>query len=78
MSVQFTGAIREFNDAIINIIFKKNTVLINCKENFCNLITLILGYTLKISVDVNGTEVLFEPDEERNYRAVMIPSRWRE
>jgi hypothetical protein len=38
MSVQFSGAIREFNDAIINIIFKKNTVLINCKENFCNLI----------------------------------------
>jgi hypothetical protein len=33
---------------------------------------LILGYIHKISVDVNGTEVLFEPDEERNYRAVMI------
>lgn len=32
---------------------------------------LILGYTHKISVDVNGTEVLYEPDEERNYRAVI-------
>lgn len=32
---------------------------------------LILGYTHKISVNVNGTEVLFEPDEERNYRAVI-------
>ena len=32
---------------------------------------LILGYTHKISVDVNGIEVLYEPDEERNYRAVI-------
>ena len=36
---------------------------------------LILGYTHKISVDVNGTEVLFEPDEERNYRAVIGPEK---
>jgi hypothetical protein len=39
---------------------------------------LILGYTHKISVDVNGTEVLYEPDEERNYRAVIDLRRWRE
>jgi hypothetical protein len=32
---------------------------------------LILGYTYKISVEVNGTEVLYEPDEEKNYRAVI-------
>jgi hypothetical protein len=32
---------------------------------------LILGYTHKISVDVNGTEVLYERDEERNYRAII-------
>ena len=36
---------------------------------------LILGYTPKISVYVNGTEVLFEPDEERNYKAVIDPEK---
>ncbi|HZH65870.1 MAG TPA: hypothetical protein VEY10_13330 [Flavisolibacter sp.] len=36
---------------------------------------LILGYTHKISVDVSSTEVLFEPDEERNYRAVIDPEK---
>jgi hypothetical protein len=32
---------------------------------------LIMGYTHKIEVDVNGIPVMFEPDEERNYRAVV-------
>jgi hypothetical protein len=32
---------------------------------------LILKYTHKISVDVNGTEILYEPDEERKYRVVI-------
>lgn len=32
---------------------------------------LILGYTHKIQVEVNGYEIFFEPDEERNYRAVL-------
>ena len=36
---------------------------------------LILGYIHKISVDVNGTEVLYEPDEERNYRALIDPEK---
>ena len=31
----------------------------------------VFGYTHKISVNVNGTPVIFEPDEERNYRAVI-------
>ena len=35
---------------------------------------LQLGYTHTFKVDVNGTEVLFEPDEERSYRAVMDPA----
>lgn len=36
---------------------------------------LILGsYTHKIQVDVYGTEVLFEMDEERNYRAHIDPT----
>ncbi len=34
---------------------------------------LQLGYTHKFQVQVNGLEVLFEPDEERNYRAVVAP-----
>lgn len=29
------------------------------------------GYTHKIAVNVKGTEIIFEPDEERNYRAVL-------
>jgi hypothetical protein len=29
------------------------------------------GYTHKFHVDVNGQVVVFEPDEERNYRAVV-------
>ena len=30
-----------------------------------------IGYTHKIKVHINETDVLFEPDEERNYRAVI-------
>ncbi len=29
------------------------------------------GYSSKLEVDVNGTSVLFEPDEERNWRALV-------
>lgn len=32
---------------------------------------LQLGYTHKFVVDVNGQPVYFEPDEERNYRAII-------
>lgn len=32
------------------------------------------SYTHKIQVNVNGTEVLFEPDEERSYRAYIDPT----
>jgi hypothetical protein len=31
------------------------------------------GYTYRIAVDLFGTTVLFEPDEEGSYRAVMSP-----
>lgn len=31
-----------------------------------------MGYTHKIEVDVFGALVHFEPDEERNYRAVLL------
>ena len=30
-----------------------------------------LGYTHRLVVDVYGQEVFFEPDEERNYRAII-------
>ncbi len=32
------------------------------------------SYTHKIQVDINGTEVLFEPDEDRSYRAGINPT----
>ena len=35
---------------------------------------LQIGYTHRIKLQINGTEVLFEPDEERNYRAVINSS----
>lgn len=34
-----------------------------------------LGFTHRIIVDVYGTEVAFEPDEERNYRALLNPEQ---
>jgi hypothetical protein len=33
----------------------------------------ILGYTHRFSIQVNGTEVFFEPDEEGEYRARIPP-----
>jgi len=35
---------------------------------------LQLGYIHKFQVDVDGIEVLFEPDEERSYRAWIDPA----
>lgn len=32
---------------------------------------IVSGYLHKIEMDVAGTKVLFEPDEERNYRALV-------
>ena len=29
------------------------------------------GYTVKLEVDIEDTKVLFEPDEERNWRALI-------
>jgi hypothetical protein len=37
---------------------------------------LLQGYSHKIKVMINGTEVFFEPDEEGSYRAVKMP--WQE
>ena len=35
---------------------------------------LQLGYTHKFQVDVEGIEVLFEPDEQQEYRAWIDPA----
>jgi hypothetical protein len=32
------------------------------------------GHSYKFEVDVNGILVLFEPDEERNFKVIMDPS----
>ena len=29
------------------------------------------GYSYKLEVDIDGTKLLFEPDEERNWRALI-------
>ncbi|WP_026464626.1 hypothetical protein [Adhaeribacter aquaticus] len=36
---------------------------------------VITGYTHKIGVEVDNQLILFEPDEERNYRAVLGPAQ---
>jgi hypothetical protein len=32
---------------------------------------LYYGYSSKLEVDIDGSQVLFEPDEERNWRALI-------
>ena len=32
------------------------------------------GYSYKFEVDINGVIVFFEPDEEKNFRAIIGPS----
>jgi hypothetical protein len=34
---------------------------------------IVSGYTHKFRVELGGHEVFFEPDEERNYRAMLDP-----
>jgi stringent starvation protein B len=29
------------------------------------------GYSYRITIPINGVDIIFEPDEERNYRAVV-------
>ena len=52
----------------IPVVYKNQQLFFKAKR-------LTLGsYTQKIQVDVNGTEVFFEVDEERNYRAYIDPT----
>lgn len=32
---------------------------------------VVYGYSHRFHVEVNGHEIIFEPDEERNYRAIV-------
>jgi hypothetical protein len=41
------------------------------EEQMLSAKLIVTGYTHKFSVDVNGQIIVFEPDEERNYRAVI-------
>lgn len=45
------------------------------KEFDCEL--RVMGYTYKIAVALQGAEVLFEPDEEGNFRAAVTDARLR-
>ena len=47
------------------------TVLYKGEQKILDAELLVMGYTHKIAVNINKVEVLFEPDEERNYRAVL-------
>ena len=52
----------------IPVVYKNQQLFFKAKR-------LVLGlYTQKIQVDVYGTEVFFEVDEERNYRAYIDPT----
>ena len=52
----------------IPVVYKNQQLLFKARR-------VIMGsYTQKIQVDVYGTEVFFEVDEERNYRAYIDPT----
>jgi hypothetical protein len=34
-----------------------------------------MGYTHRFRVEIEGVEVFFEPDEERRYRAMIVPEK---
>ena len=48
-------------------------VIYQGKHLHLNAELLAYGYTHKIRVEINKQEVLFEPDEECKYRAVIKP-----
>jgi len=41
------------------------------QERYFQVSLVVTGYSHKFIVDVNGQNIIFEPDEERNYRAVI-------
>jgi len=48
-------------------------VFYNGRDYTLELRLVTVGYTHRFYADIDGTEVVFEPDEERKYR-VVVPS----
>lgn len=46
-------------------------VAVDGKEYQFPAAILETGYTVKVQVEINGSNIMFEPDEERNWRAVI-------
>lgn len=44
----------------------------NGKEQIFQGTLIVQGYTHKFKIAVNDHDIFFEPDEERNYRAMVI------
>lgn len=51
----------------VPITYKSQDLIFNAKF-------IQFGYSYKFEVDVNGIIVFFEPDEERNFRAILDPT----
>ena len=47
------------------------TILYKGEQKHFEAALWLIGYTHKIAVQIGEKEVFFEPDEERNYRAVV-------
>ena len=47
------------------------TVSLNDHEYSFDARLVTIGYSHKVTVMINGIEVLYEPDEERHYRAIL-------
>ena len=47
------------------------TVSVQGKEYSFDAKLVTIGYTHRLILLINGLEVIFEPDEERHYRAIM-------
>lgn len=52
------------DEFLIPVIYKGKEIGFHSKS-------ILFGYSYKIQVDVFGENILFEPDEEQKYRAVM-------
>jgi hypothetical protein len=46
-------------------------ILLQGKEYSFDARLVTVGYTHKFIVTINGLEVMYEPDEERQYRAIL-------
>jgi hypothetical protein len=55
------------DDLEVPVTYKNQELIFNAKF-------IQFGYSYKFEVDVNGIIVFFEPDEERNFRAIIDPT----